>query len=105
MTTYAQMKENYEIIRKFSEMYRKDLTLLAATAGENCGLVSREDYIKFADEMTLDEFVGNQLVGLLNSENIETFRKILDGEMEFREMVSDILSDEIWNEVCRKIES
>lgn len=76
MTTIKDLKANYEVIRQVCEKYRKELTSYqGAIIDKYLGLdVDVNDYIKFMNTLPLDVFIGNLLVDLLISSNIERYK-------------------------------
>lgn len=86
MYTYEAFKSNYKVIKDFCAKYRNELTDMQAKVMITLGMSTYSDFIKFMNELTFDEFVGNQLMAVTNNESIEMYQKILDGEMEFEEL-------------------
>lgn len=91
------MKENYEIIKEFCGKYRTELTIAAGILGESMGMINCDEYIKFSNSLSIDEFVGNYLVGLINGTVDEYYRPILNDEKTFEEMLDDTLDEELLN--------
>lgn len=87
MFNYEEMKERHLVLREFYLKYRKELTVYAGVVGEYYGKITYEDYIKFSNELSDDEFVGNYL-GELLTESIDICKQILDGEMPLEELFS-----------------
>lgn len=88
MFTYENMKSNYETIKEICEKYRKELTVYGGVLGESTGLIDCSEYVKFMNELSFEEFVGNFMSGLLNEDVISIYRDILDGNSTFEEIVS-----------------
>ena len=85
---YKKMKENLEVIRNVCRKYRNEITALSASYGLNLGLFDDcDDYISFVNELSFDEFVGNQLTTLCCEDVINMYRRIISGEMTFDEFV------------------
>ena len=81
---YKKMKENYEVIRKVCEKYRNEFTAFCAAYGFEIGLFNEcNDYISFMNELTFDEFVGNQMAGLLDENMINIYKRIISGDLAF----------------------
>lgn len=87
MYTYETFKSNYEVVKNFCAKYRKEITDMQARVMIDLGMSTYSEFNKFMNELTFDEFVGNQLMGVSNNETIEMYQKILDGEMEIGELV------------------
>ena len=95
---YKKMKENYEVIRKVCEKYRNEITAFGAAYGFKFGLFNEcSDYISFMNELTFDEFVGNQMVGLLDKGAINTYKCMNSGDLTFDEYVKNTFGEEILN--------
>lgn len=94
MYNYDDMKRNYEIIKEFSKVYRKELIATQAYIVSETGLADAESYIKFMNQLPESEFIGNQLTGILTDTPIELFEKVLNGELNFQD-VMDITMDEL----------
>lgn len=88
MFTYENMKSNYETIKEICEKYRKELTVYGGVLGESIGLIDCSEYVKFMNELSFEEFVGNFMSGLLNEDVISIYRDVLDGNSTFEEIVS-----------------
>ena len=82
------MKENLEVIRNVCRKYRNEITVLSASYALNLGLFDDcNDYISFVNELSFDEFVGNQLTTLCCEDVINAYKCIISGEMTFDEFV------------------
>ena len=88
MFTYENMKSNYETIKEICAKYRKELTVYGGVLGEHGGLVDCSEYIKFMNELSFEEFVGNFMTGLLNDDVISIYRDVLDGVNTFEKITS-----------------
>lgn len=85
MTTYNEMKKNYEVIKKFCEVYREKLIAFQCKTVAWNDLCSAEDYRRFFEGLSQEEFVGNMLVGLMNSYAVSLYQEVLDGKKTFEE--------------------
>ena len=91
---YKKMKENYEIIRKVCKKYRNEITAFGAAYGFKFGLFNEcNDYISFMNELTFDEFVGNQMVGLLDVGAINTYKRMISGDLTFEDYVKNTFDE------------
>lgn len=88
MFTYEDIKSNYETIKEMCKKYRKELTVYGGVLGEHTGLLDCSEYVKFMNELSFEEFVGNFLTGLLNEDVISIYRDVLDGETAFEDLTS-----------------
>ena len=103
MFTYEDIKTNYETIKEFCHSYRTELTVFAGVLCEKLGGVTYSDYVKFMNELSDEEFVGNYLTGLLTDAPVEDFRPILNGEKTFGEYVEDYVGEDIVNAYYEKM--
>ena len=102
--TYKKMKENHEIIRKVCEKYRNEITAFAAAYGLEFGVFNEcNDYISFMNELTFDEFVGNQMVGLLDKGAINTYKCMISGELTFGTYVKNTFGEKVLNKYLELI--
>ena len=97
MFTYENMKSNYETIKEFCHSYRVELTVYAGIIVEQLGGCTYSDYVKFMNELSDEEFVGNYLNGLLADTPVDDYRPILDGKMTFDEYVENCVGEDIVN--------
>ena len=102
MFTYENMKSNYEIIKEICEKYRKELTVYGGVLGEHAGLIDCSEYVKFMNELSFEEFVGNFMTGLLNEDVISIYRDILDGVNTFEEITS-VYGEDIKNNYLEEL--
>lgn len=104
MYTYKDMKQNYEIIKEFCNSYRKELTVYAGVLSEQYGGCAYSDYVKFSNELSEEEFLGNYLCGLLTPEPVNEFKPILNGDQTFIEHISKLVNDDVVKDYCEKLE-
>lgn len=83
MSNYTEMKANYEVIKTFCVQNRYALTVVGGIYAETMRLSTYEDYTKFLEELTMDEFVGNYLTLMFNEHALEGYRKVNTGEIGF----------------------
>ena len=103
MLTYEDMKSNYEIIKGLCRSYRTELTVYAGILGEQLGGCTYSDYVKFTNELSDEEFVGNYLNGLLTDTPVTDFRPVLDGEITFGEYVKKYVDENVVNTYYEKM--
>lgn len=102
MFTYENMKSNYETIKEICAKYRKELTVYGGVLGEHGGFVDCSEYIKFMNELSFEEFVGNFMTGLLNEDVISIYRDVLDGVNTFEEITS-VFGEDIKNNYLEEL--
>ena len=78
MFTYEDMKSNYETIKEFCHLYRTELTVFAGVLCEQLGGLTYSDYVKFMNELSDEEFVGNYLNGLLSDIPVDDYRLLVN---------------------------
>lgn len=101
MTTIKDLKANYEVIRQVCEKYRKELTSYQGVIIDKYSEldVDVNDYIKFMNTLPLDVFIGNLLVDLLNSGNMESYKELMNDKITFKEFIEEsgmVIIDEIY---------
>lgn len=101
MTTIKDLKANYEVIRQVCEKYRKELTSYQGVIIDKYSKldVDVNDYIKFMNTLPLDVFIGNLLVDLLNSGNMESYKELMTDKITFKEFIEEsgiVIIDEIY---------
>lgn len=103
-TTYDEMKSNHEVIKTFCAQHRYGLTVAAGVLAEQNGLANRDDYIKFMNDLTIDEFTGNYLTALLNPMAVVEYIRVSNGETGFFDFVEKYMGKNIRNAVQKYIE-
>lgn len=87
MFNYIEMKANHEVVKTFCVQNRYALTVVGGICAETMKLSTYEDYTKFLEELTMDEFVGNYLTALFDEHTLEGYRKVNTGEIGFCEFL------------------
>ena len=87
MSNYTKMKANHEVIKTFCVQNRYALTVIGGIYAETMNLSTYEDYTKFLEELTMDEFVGNYLTAMFNQHALEGYQKVNTGEIGFCEFL------------------
>lgn len=84
MMTVADLRHNHEVIKEFCTRYRTELTVFGGFYGEwfDGNTINHKEYIEFMNDVSIDTFVGNYYFGLTNKVVIETYQKVLDGELD-----------------------
>lgn len=93
MLNYEEIKLNQNIIKEFCKKYRKELTITGGLLGEKLEQVNYSDYVKFFDELTIEEFTVNYYIGLFNKDVIQIYKDILEGKMNYDEYLKSELED------------
>ena len=97
---YEEMNANHEVITEFCSKYRPELIAIGGIIAERNGLANAHEYIRFMKDLSIDEFVGNYLVSLLNNNSVKMYRNVLDGKMTF----TDFVKTQLGNELTKKFE-
>lgn len=84
---YDEMKSRHEVIKTFCAQHRYGLTVAGGVLAERQCLANREDYMKFLDDLSIDEFTGNYLIALLTPFVVDIYKRVLDGEMGFYDFI------------------
>lgn len=102
---YEDARSNLKTIRDFTERFRRELTITGGVISEEYGIISCDDYIKIMDELSLEEFAGNYLTGLLNSDVIDAYKEILDGHEDYCDLIQNTLDDEIIDTIRKRLDA
>lgn len=106
MMKYEELEGRLEVIRNFTMTFRRQLTIGSSVMAEFTGLSEREDYVKFSNSLTNEEFTGNYITSIycedainwmieaIDSGNIvEYYRKSLAFHSELLEDIIESLND------------
>ncbi len=107
MMTEKELYSNIEVVRKFAKMYRPELTIIGGVIGEENGLMKCDDYIEAINKLSDDEFVGNYLTAVLNSEAMNIYRESIQNGLRLDKLIwmfSTISQNEIRKRIF-KLES
>ena len=107
MMTGKELYSNIEVIRKFTKMYRPELTIIGGVIGEENGVIKCDDYIEAMNKLSDDEFVGNYLTAALNPWAIDIYRESIQNGLQLDKltwMYGIILQNKI-KERISKLES
>ena len=63
--TEKELYSNIEVIRKFTKMYRPELTIINGVIGEENGVMICDDYIEAMNKLSDDEFADCYLLAAL----------------------------------------
>ena len=81
------MHMDYMLIKQFCELYHTELTVLSSMLAEHRELANYSDYIKFLEDLSIEEFVGSYLVNLFVDVGLEMYDKVLKGDLKFDDFV------------------
>ena len=103
MMNYAEMKSNYEVIKTFCAQNRYGLTVTAGVLAESNYFADRHEFMRFMDDLTMDEFVGNYLTALLNNAAIEFYRQVNNDELGFLDFVEMTVGKSVRDSVQKEM--
>lgn len=107
MITGRELYSNIKVIRKFTKMYRPELTIINGVIGEENGVMICDDYIKAMNKLSDDEFADCYLLAALIPYVIDIFRESIQNSLQLDKLIwmfSTILQNEI-KERISKLES
>ena len=102
--TYEEMKDDHGVIKTFCAQHRYGLTVAGGVLAEQYGLANRDDYIKFMNDLTIDEFTGNYLTALFNPMTVAEYIRVSNGETGFFDFVEKFMGKNVRNAVQKYIE-
>lgn len=104
-TNYDEMKTSHEVIKTFCTRYRCGLTAVGGILAERQCIANREDYTKFLNGLSIDEFTGNYLIALGTPFAVDLYKRVLDGEMSFYDLVEQTVDEDVRDTVQEIIEN
>lgn len=105
IANYDEMKSRYEVIKTFCAQHRYGLTVAGGVLAERLCLANRKDYMKFLNDLSIEEFTGNYLTGLLNPLSVDLYKKVIDGEMGFYDFIEQTSDKKLRRTVQEIIEN
>lgn len=102
---YDEMKSSHEVIKAFCAQYRHGLTVVGGILAERQCVANREDYTKFLNDLSIDEFTGNYLIALVTPFAVEAYKRVLDGEMSFYDLIEQTVGEDVRDAVQEIIEN
>lgn len=104
-TNYDEMKTSHEVIKTFCTQYRRGLTAVGGILAERQYIANREDYTKFLNDLSIDEFTGNYLIALGTPFAVDSYKRVLDDEMNFYDFIEQTVGEDIRDAVQEIIEN
>lgn len=102
---YDEMTSRHEVIKTFCAQHRYGLTVVGGVLAERQRLANREDYMKFLDDLSIDEFTGNYLTALLTPFAVDIYKRVLDGELGFYDFIEQTVGKDVRETVQGIIEN
>ena len=107
MMTEKELYSNIEVVRKFTKMYRLELTIINGVIGEENGLMKCDDYIEAMNKLSDDEFADCYLLTALVPYVMDIYRESIRNGLQLDKLIqmfSTISQNEI-RERISKLES
>ena len=102
MMTGKELYSNIEVIRKFTKMYRPELTIINGVIGEENGVMICDDYIEAMNKLSDDEFVGNYLTAAINPGAIDIYRESIQNDLQLNKLIC-VFSTTLQNKIKERI--
>ena len=83
INNYSELERNCEILKRYTEKYRDEITVCAGLTAESYEIASYDDVVKLYDSWNDDMFYGNMLLCATNSGAINDVVSILTGEKSY----------------------
>ena len=105
MKSYESMVEDYGLIKEFCSLYRTELNIVGALMSENYSLTTYDDYMKFINNLSDEEFYANYLICLLNDASMFLIRSLMNGVNSIDDYVKAIFNfdENIYKKYLRKV--
>lgn len=104
MMNYTEMKSNYEVIKSFCAQNRYGLTVTAGVLAESMCLADRHEFMRFMDDLTMNEFVGNYPTALFDdAAAIELYRQVNNGKLGFLDFVEITVGKSVRDSVQKEM--
>ena len=102
MMTEKELYSNIEVVRKFTKMYRLELTIINGVIGEENGVMICDDYIEAINKLSNDEFADCYLLTALVPYVIDIYRESIQNGLQLDKLIR-ILSTISQNEIKERI--
>ena len=102
MMTGKELYSNIEVIRKFTKMYRQELTIINGVIGEENGLMICDDYIEAMNKLSDDEFADSYLIAALVPYVIDIYRESIQNGLQLDKLIC-MFSTTLQNEIRERI--
>ena len=107
MMTEKELYSNIEVVRKFTKMYRLELTIINGVIGEENGLMKCDDYIEAMNKLSDDEFADCYLLTALVPYVMDIYRESIQNDLQLDKLIRmfDTISQNEIKERISKLES
>ena len=103
--TLNDLHERKEVIKELAKKRRRELTVYGGVMCDMAELCSYDEYTKFMNSLTDDEFVGNYFTLLMNEVGYNIWTKLIDDNVPFEDVIKTLHNEEFMNEYRKKIEA
>ena len=87
MMTGKELYSNIEVIRKFTKMYRPELTIIGGVIGEENGVIKCNDYIEAMNKLSDDEFANCYLLAALVPYVMDIYRESIQNGLQLDKLI------------------
>ena len=104
MMTEKELYSNIEVVRKFTKMYRLELTIINGVIGEENGLMKCDDYIEAINKLSDDEFADCYLLTALVPYVMDIYRESIQNGLQLDKLIrmfSTISQNEIRERISK----
>lgn len=102
MMTGKELYSNIEVIRKFTKMYRQELTIINGVIGEENGLMICDDYIEAMNKLFDDEFADCYLLAALVPYVMDIYRESIQNDLQLDKLIR-MFDTTLQNEIRERI--
>ena len=102
MMTEKELYSNMEIIRKFTKMYRSELTIINGVIGEENGVMICDDYIEAMNKLSDDEFADCYLLAALVPYVMDIYRESIQNDLQLDKLIR-MFDTTLQNEIKERI--
>ena len=87
MMTGKELYSNIEVVRKFTKMYRQELTIINGIIGEENGIMICDDYIEAMNKLSDDEFADCYLLAALVPYVMDIYRESIQNGLQLDKLI------------------
>ena len=102
MMTEKELYSNIEVVRKFTKMYRLELTIINGVIGEENGLMKCDDYIEAMNKLSDDEFADCYLLTALVPYVMDIYRESIQNDLQLDKLIR-MFSTTLQNKIKERI--
>ena len=87
MMTEKELYSNIEVVRKFTKMYRQELTIINGIIGEENGIMICDDYIEAMNKLSDDELADCYLLAALVPYVMDIYRESIQNGLQLDKLI------------------